>query len=171
MKKKTTKFLLSALQIIIDFSILIFILITFILSLMSIEAIIANGTDALETFASANPVIQIGEFIDGFVMAVITIIMALGIRNIIDNINNELYFVPQNLTAIRKILLSATSIFLIQLLNSGLFPLLQIKDANKFFTFQGNGFGTSIAFIITIFLIYLVFKRGLTLQRDADSII
>lgn len=45
-------------------------------------------------FSSANPAIQISELIDGLIMATLAVIMTLGIRNIIDNINNELYFVP-----------------------------------------------------------------------------
>lgn len=61
---------------------------------MAIEIIIAHNQDTVEMFSSANPAIQISELIDGLIMATLAVIMTLGIRNIIDNINNELYFVP-----------------------------------------------------------------------------
>lgn len=138
---------------------------------MASEASIANDRDAAALFATTNLIIQVGELIDGIILCALAVIMTLGIRNIIDNINNELYFVPQNLTALRKILESVTIIFIIQALNSIVFAFLQLKDTNKFFTFHGNSISSSIVFIITIFLVYLVFKRGLALQKDADSII
>lgn len=171
MKKKTINFLLSAFQIIIDFSILIFILIIMIIGLMAIVAIIAHGSDATELFATANTGIQIAELIDGLIMSALAVTVTIGIRNIIDNINNSHYFVIQNLAALRKILWSTVILFVIQLINSDFFRLLNLKDVNKFFTFHGNDFSSSLAFIITIFLVYLVFKRGLALQREADSII
>ncbi|WP_076460213.1 DUF2975 domain-containing protein [Limosilactobacillus caccae] len=171
MKNKAVKFLLSTFQIIIDFCILLFILGALMVSLMAGEAIIANSPDAVNWFASANPIIQVSELIDGVILCVLVIIMAFGIRNIIDNINNEQYFVPQNLTAIRKILGSATIIFIIQTLNSTIFTLLQLKDVNNLFTLRGNELASAITFIIILFLVYLVFKRGLSLQKDADSII
>lgn len=171
MKDKTISFLLSAFQIIIDFGILISILVVALIGLMDLVTIIGQPHDVVETFGSANVGIQIVEWIDGLVMAVLTIIMATGMSSIIRNINDKSYFVTANLTALRRILWTTTTIFIIQVVNGLFFKLANIKDVDKFFTFHGNDFDNSIIFIVTIFLIYLVFKRGLALQKEVDSII
>lgn len=171
MKNRTVRFLLSAFQFLIDFSILIFIFAIAIFSLIAVVVLIGQTSDTIDYFGTTNIGFQIMVFIDGLVMAVLAIVMMIGISNIISNINKELYFVVQNLTALRKILWSTTTLFVIQLVNSGLFKLVDIKDVDNFFTFHGNDFEDNLTFIVTIFLIYLVFKRGLTLQKEVDSII
>lgn len=111
------------------------------------------------------------QFLCLIALAVLTIILMLGIRNLLSNINDGLYFVDQNMLAIRQILWASTAIFILQCITTTVFRLCDLHDRLKGLTFQTNDFSNSLTFIAIFFLVYLIFKRGLTLQKESDEII
>ena len=104
-------------------------------------------------------------------MVFLAIIMFVGVHSLLRNINSGLYFVNQNLVAVRQILWPSLVVFVLHSLASICFRLWNIQDLMGLMTFREGDFSNDLFSLVIFFLIYLIFKRGITLQKDADEII
>lgn len=56
-------------------------------------------------------------------------------------------------------------------LNTVIYHLLHLRDKLGLLTMSGDDFTNGLGFVTVIFLIYLIFRRGVALQQEADEII
>ena len=119
---------------------------------------------------------QIGLFI------VLSSLVALGIiaclfiimhalRKMIGNIYKKDYFVPQNLTYLKTILISITCFTLLQLLSQVFFAKLHAYNVSNVFSDSSSGFLGNILLIAIVYTLYVVFKYGISLQDDSNNVI
>ncbi|MGN1272544.1 MAG: DUF2975 domain-containing protein [Lactobacillus sp.] len=118
----------------------------------------------------------IGIFI---VMMVLVIMMSIAsflicqyARLIIKNIKREIYFATNNLNLLKKLLISVAGYTVISIVN---FIILMthrawfVKYASN--TLYPSGITSGLLFLAVLYIVYLVFKYGMKVQEDADSII
>ena len=111
------------------------------------------------------------QVLDVVVESVLTVITLLGTRNLLSNINDGQYFVDKNMLAVRQILWSSLLVLVLGSINTVVFHLLHVQDKLSLLTLSGDDFTNGLGFVTVIFLIYLIFRRGIALQQDADEII
>lgn len=169
MRKKLVSLVLTLIQICIDFNIL-FAALALIMGLVFVFFLPLTGyAHALFDYHSWWSFVLQVLWLAG--MALLTLIMWLGIRNLLSNINDGLYFVDQNMVAVRQILWTTAALFIMQSISTAVFSFYGIRDKLHLLTFQGNDLSDNLFFLVIFFLIYLIFKRGIALQKDADEII
>lgn len=153
MKKRLTSWLLTIIQAVVDLEIVI-------------VAVGAFGG------LIAAPFTEIGhaffDYRSGFGLLVISL---LGTRNLLSNINDGQYFVSQNMLAVWQILWSTLLALVLGGLNTVIYHLLHLRDKLGLLTMSGDDFTNGLGFVTVIFLIYLIFRRGVALQQEADEII
>lgn len=93
-------------------------------------------------------------------------------RLIVKNIKQEVYFADSNLNLLKKLLISVAGYTIISIID---FIMLMthrawfIKYANN--VLYPSGVTTGLLFLAVLYVVYLVFKYGMKVQEDADSII
>ncbi|WP_035443243.1 DUF2975 domain-containing protein [Lactobacillus crispatus] len=93
-------------------------------------------------------------------------------RLIVKNIKQEVYFADSNLNLLKKLLISVAGYTIISIVD---FIMLMthrawfIKYANN--VLCPSGVTTGLLFLAVLYVVYLVFKYGMKVQEDADSII
>lgn len=161
MKKRLTSWLLTIIQAVVDLEI----------------AIVAVG--AFGGLIAA-PFTEIGHaFFDyrsgfGLLVQVFDVVLEVGLlgtRNLLSNINDGQYFVSQNMLAVWQILWSTLLALVLGGLNTVIYHLLHLRDKLGLLTMSGDDFTNGLGFVTVIFLIYLIFRRGVALQQEADEII
>ncbi|WP_288658898.1 DUF2975 domain-containing protein [uncultured Limosilactobacillus sp.] len=166
MKKRLTSWLLTIIQAVVDLEIVI-------------VAVGAFGG------LIAAPFTEIGhaffDYRSGFGLLVqvldvvlevgLLVISLLGTRNLLSNINDGQYFVGQNMLAVWQILWSTLLALVLGGLNTVIYHLLHLRDKLGLLTMSGDDFTNGLGFVTVIFLIYLIFRRGVALQQEADEII
>ena len=91
---------------------------------------------------------------------------------IVKNIKQEVYFADSNLNLLKKLLISVAGYTIISIVD---FIMLMthrtgfIKYANN--VLYPSGVTTGLLFLAVLYVVYLVFKYGMKVQEDADSII
>lgn len=169
MKKKLISFLLTIVQIIVDLNIVVMGMGAFMGIIFLLAAPFTGvGHEFFDYQSGLGLTIQV---LDVVAEGVIMIIGLLGTRNLLSNINDGLYFVNKNMLAVRQILYAGLFALILGSINTVAFNMLHIQDKLNIFTFSGNDLSNSLSFLIVIFLIYLIFKRGVALQKEADEII
>lgn len=97
-------------------------------------------------------------------------------RLIIKNIKQEIYFAMKNLQLLKKLLISvvvytfATAIFYIGIY-SNYATLTKIAKTSSADMIYPTSIVNSLFFLAILYVVYLVFKYGMKVQEDADSII
>lgn len=97
-------------------------------------------------------------------------------RLIIKNIKQEIYFAVKNLQLLKKLLISvvvytvATVIFYIGIY-SNYATLTKIAKTSSVDILYPTSITNSLFFLAILYVVYLVFKYGMKVQEDADSII
>ena len=169
MKKKLISLILTLIQLSVDFSI-----VAASISLVIVIILVASTPFtgfAHELFDYHSWWSLVLQAVTASVLVFLAIIMFVGVHSLLRNINSSLYFVNQNLVAVRQILWPSLVVFVLHSLASICFRLWNIQDLMGLMTFREGDFSNDLFSLVIFFLIYLIFKRGITLQKDADEII
>ena len=186
---KMKKFVLNLLtvitwiyQVLCVFSIVTFVLAggftIFVLSQPGAGAEISKGmSDELGVqFSSTWIWLMLGMFCL-FIVAMVAQFLICGYaRLIIKNIKQEIYFAVKNLQLLKKLLISvsvytvATIIFYIGIY-SNYATLTKIAKTSSVDMIYPTSITNSLFFLAILYVVYLVFKYGMKVQEDADSII
>lgn len=167
MMKKINKFILGAIQALVDLGIIS-------TGLLGIGFIIIGP---IYIFTNALPLKQIGNnwtiefllYFDIIIFMAACLYSCLALHSILDNINCQKFFVPENTTALRKLMFSFLILTILDGGNSIINHYTNITTQLSFFP-CGNCYSYFISLMIS-YLIYFIFKHGLALQNENDSII
>ncbi|MGM9963499.1 MAG: hypothetical protein ACI319_10755 [Holdemanella porci] len=105
-------------------------------------------------------------------MCVASFLVCQYARLIIKNINREIYFAVNNLDLLKKLLISVAGYTVISIVNFAIFMIHRAwfaKYASS--TLYPSGITNGLLFLAVLYVVYLVFKYGMKVQEDADSII
>ncbi|WP_308557181.1 DUF2975 domain-containing protein [uncultured Lactobacillus sp.] len=106
------------------------------------------------------------------IMGIASFLICRYARLIIRNIKREVYFASDNLSLLKKLLISVAGYTVISIVN---FIILMthrawfVKYASN--TLYPSGITSGLLFLAVLYIVYLVFKYGMKVQEDADSII
>lgn len=169
MKKRLVRLLLTIIQVVVDLNILLVGAGAFVGLIFLLAAPFTGVGHAFFDYRSGlGLTVQV---LDVVVEAGLVVISLLGTRNLLSNINDGQYFVKKNMLAVHQILWSTLLALILGGINTVAFSLLHIKDKLDLLTMNGDDFANGLGFVTVIFLIYLIFKRGVALQQEADEII
>lgn len=93
-------------------------------------------------------------------------------RLIVKNIKQEVYFADSNLNLLKKLLISVAGYTIISIIDYIIFITHRTwfaKSSNN--VLYPSGVTTGLLFLAVLYVVYLVFKYGMKVQEDADSII
>jgi hypothetical protein len=90
---------------------------------------------------------------------------------IINNLANSIFFTIINLNSIKKILYVLLLASITQWIANILFLNFNLQNVSDIFSRSFGGLLGSPVMLIIIYVIYLVFKYGLSLQEDSDKVI
>ena len=93
-------------------------------------------------------------------------------RLIVKNIKQEVYFADSNLNLLKKLLISVAGYTVISIIDYIIFITHRTwfaKSSNN--VLYPSGVTTGLLFLAVLYVVYLVFKYGMKVQEDADSII
>ena len=169
MKKKLISLILTLIQLSVDFCIVV-TSVALVLGIILVACTPFTGFahELFDYHSWWNLVLQA---VAAAMMVFLAIIMFVGVHSLLRNINSGLYFVNQNLVAVRQILWPSLVVFVLHSLASICFRLWNIQDLMGLMTFREGDLSNDLFSLVIFFLIYLIFKRGITLQKDADEII
>ena len=169
MKNRLIKFLLTIIQVVVDINIVIIAFGAFVGLIFLLAAPFTGvGHTFFDYRSGLGLTVQV---LDAIVESVLTVIAFLGTRNLLSNINDGQYFVDKNMLAVRQILWSSLLVLVLGSINTMAFHLLHVQDKLSLLTLSGDDFANGLGFVTVIFLIYLIFKRGVALQQDANELI
>lgn len=167
MKDKLIKLTLGLVQFLIDVGIVSTFFITF--------AIVTGGICCLISPRSILGGPLTGSLvIQGLVviaLMALSFICLVATHRLLDNLNQAKYFVVANCQALQKILWTTVTNTVIGGATTIWLSLAHVKPRASFLVMTGDDFSNSVTLIIILLIIYLIFKRGVALQNDADSII
>lgn len=169
MKKKLISLILTLIQLSVDFCIVV-TSVALVLGIILVACTPFTGF-AHELFDYHSWWSLVLQAVAAAMLIFLAIIMFIGVHSLLRNINSGLYFVNQNLVAVRQILWPSLVVFVLQSLASICFRLWNIQDLMGLMTFREGDFSNDLFSLVIFFLIYLIFKRGIALQKDADEII
>ncbi|BDR59166.1 DUF2975 domain-containing protein [Xylocopilactobacillus apicola] len=172
MSKKVNSVLLSVLEIVTYVFSAIFAIATGALLFAGLEMVFDFGsfhTELLEDVLdkSSSTVADVFSLITAFLIVVGFLGVSIFVRRIVRNLKHEIYFTADNLKNIRWIMWDTAAFFFLDLLAKILFNIIHQKSMNISWT---ELFVVALVFLV-IYVIYLVFKRGVELQEDSDSLI
>lgn len=169
MKKKLISLILTLIQLSVDFCIVV-TSVALVLGIILVACTPFTGFahELFDYHSWWNLVLQA---VAAAMMVFLAIIMFVGVHSLLRNINSGLYFVNQNLVAVRQILWPSLVVFVLHSLASICFRLWNIQDLMGLMTFREGDFSNDLFSLVIFFLIYLISKRGIALQKDADEII
>ena len=98
-------------------------------------------------------------------MSVAAFLICRYARLIVKNIKQEVYFADSNLNLLKKLLISVAGYTIIFITHRTWFA----KSSNN--VLYPSGVTTGLLFLAVLYVVYLVFKYGMKVQEDADSII
>ena len=169
MKKKLISLILTLIQLSVDFCIVV-TSVALVLGIILVACTPFTGFahELFDYHSWWNLVLQA---VAAAMMVFLAISVFVGVHSLLRNLNSGLYFVNQNLVAVRQILWPSLVVFVLHSLASICFRLWNIQDLMGLMTFREGDFSNDLFSLVIFFLIYLIFKRGITLQKDADEII
>lgn len=110
----------------------------------------------------------------GFIEYLVIFFLIRYARLLVKNLKNEIYFAKENLALLKKLLISTGVYAILEviglLLASNLYPMLKNVKINPLLVNPFPSF-TAVLFLAIFYVVYLVFKYGLQLQEDSNSII
>ncbi|MBL3529985.1 hypothetical protein JMJ99_01295 [Companilactobacillus zhachilii] len=113
----------------------------------------------------------LGGCLNALIILICLIITMRSLRNIVNNIYQQHSFVESNLKNI-KVMLATVSIFTIaNIISLFLFAGNSEKPISNIFANTWSQIGIYGIFIAILYTIYLVFKYGVELQEDSNSVI
>ncbi|MBD3109610.1 DUF2975 domain-containing protein [Bacillus sp. AGMB 02131] len=104
------------------------------------------------------------------IIACLFIIM-YALRKMIGNIYVQDFFVPQNLTYLKLILIAITSFTILQFISQLFFAKLHAYNVSTVFSDSSPGLLGNILLLAIVYTLYVVFKYGISLQDDSNNVI
>lgn len=165
--KKVNRFLLGAIQALVDLGIISN-------GLLGIGFLIVGP---IYIFTNAISFKQIGNnwaielllYFDILLFMAVFLYGCLALHHILNNINLQKYFAPANMVALRKLMFSFLILTILDGINTVVNHFINVTTQLDFFP-CGNYYAYFISLIIC-YLVYFIFKRGLALQNENNSII
>lgn len=167
MKEKLVKFVLGLAQVGIDLGIVATFFTAFATVIAGICCLVSPHT-FLNTPLTINLVIQ---GLVAVIIAALAFAELLATHRLLNNLNRGHYFIAANCQALQLILWLEIAWVIISGFTTIWLHLVQAKPFVSFIVMINDSFGNGIGFIVFLLIIYLIFKRGIALQQDADSII
>lgn len=93
------------------------------------------------------------------------------LRKIIGNIYLKDFFVSQNLTYLKLILIAITSFTILQFISQLFFAKLHAYNVSNVFSESSPGLIGNILLLAIVYTLYVVFKYGISLQDDSNNVI
>ena len=97
-------------------------------------------------------------------------IIMYALYKMIGNIYGQDYFVSQNLTYLKLILIAITSFTILQFISQLFFAKLHVNNAS-ILTNSSPGLIGNILILAIVYTLYVVFKYGIYLQEDSNNVI
>ncbi|CAH1856319.1 DUF2975 domain-containing protein [Convivina intestini] len=91
-------------------------------------------------------------------------------RRLVNNLRQGAYFVQANLMQIKKVMIAVLCMMIFQFMTSINYCLVQL-NATQEFDLPLSEIFTNILILVAIYVIYLIFNKGMALQEDSDSMI
>ncbi|MGE7187272.1 DUF2975 domain-containing protein [Peribacillus sp. NPDC006672] len=104
------------------------------------------------------------------IIACLFIIM-YALHKIIGNIYEQHFFVFQNLTYLKLILISITSFTILQFTSQLFFAKIHAFNVSDVFSNSSPGLLGNILLLAIVYTLYVVFKYGISLQDDSNNVI
>ena len=98
-------------------------------------------------------------------------IIMYALHKMIDNIYIQDFFVSQNLTYLKLILIAITSFTILQFISQLLFTKLHVYDVSTVFSSSSPGLIGNILLLAIVYTLYVVFTYGISLQHDSNNVI
>lgn len=109
--------------------------------------------------------------LNALIIFICLIITMTSLRKVINNINAQKFFVQANLTNV-KIMLGSVSIFTVaNIISMYIFANNHGRAISDIFANSWSQIGIYVIFIAILYTIYLVFKYGVELQDDVNTVI
>ena len=167
MREKLIKFILGLAQVAIDLGIVATFFTAFATIIAGICCLVSPRT-FLGGPLNINLVIQ------GLVAVIIAVLAFAGLlatHRLLDNLNRGRYFIAANCRELQQLLWLEVAWLIISGITTIWLRLVQVKPFVSFIVMTEDNFSNGIGFIVFLLIIYLIFKRGIALQHDAESII
>lgn len=107
----------------------------------------------------------------GFLIITSIFLILRSLKKIIDNIYNEQYFVMQNVTSLKKIVLFFSIYTICNVISMIFFAYAHEQNVSSIFTNSWSQIGICIVILSIIYTLYLVFKSGMKLKNENDSFV
>lgn len=104
------------------------------------------------------------------IIACLFIIM-YALHKMIGNIYKQHFFVSQNLTYLKLILISITSFTILQFISQLFFVQVHASNVSDIFSDSSPSLMGNILLLAIIYTLYVVFKYGISLQEDSNNVI
>ena len=104
------------------------------------------------------------------IIACLFIIM-YALRKMIGNIYIQDFFVYQNLTCLKQILIAIISFTILQFISQLFFAKLHAYNVSNVFSNSSPGLLGNILLLAIVYTLYVVFKYGISLQDDSNNVI
>ncbi|MFD1170311.1 DUF2975 domain-containing protein [Oceanobacillus caeni] len=104
------------------------------------------------------------------IIACLFIIM-YALHKMIGNIYKQHFFVSQNLTYLKLILISITSFTILQFISQLFFAQAHAYNVSGIFSDSSPSLIGNILLLAIIYTLYVVFKYGISLQDDSNNVI
>ncbi|GIN93137.1 hypothetical protein J6TS1_42850 [Siminovitchia terrae] len=104
------------------------------------------------------------------IIACLFIIM-YALHKMIGNIYEQHFFVSQNLTYLKLILISITSFTILQFISQLFFAQVHAYNVSDIFSDSWPSLIGNILLLAIVYTLYVVFKYGINLQEDSNNVI
>lgn len=91
-------------------------------------------------------------------------------RRLVNNLRQGAYFVQANLMQIKRVMIAILCMTIFQFMMSINYCLVEL-NATQTFNLPLSEIFKNILILVAIYVIYLIFNKGITLQEDSDSMI
>lgn len=106
------------------------------------------------------------------VMAIAEFLICRYARLIVKNIKQEIYFAAKNLQLLKKLLISVACYTVGSIIDYVIIACNhELANAQTQNYVYPNGITNGLLFLAVLYVVYLVFKYGMKVQKDSDSII
>lgn len=99
------------------------------------------------------------------------IVTMIFLRKVVNNINNNDFFVQANLTNIKIMLIAVSVLILANIVSMFIFANGNGRSISNVFANSWSQVGICVIFMAILYTIYIVFKYGVKLQEDSNTVI
>lgn len=109
--------------------------------------------------------------INAVIIFICLIITMSSLRKIVNNINQRNFFVQSNLTNIKIMLISIIIFTAANIISMFIFANGTGRSISNIFANSWSQIGVYVIFLAILYTVYLVFKYGVDLQKDSNTVI